>query len=190
MVKSGSGITRSVSRCFFSALADHGIASLTQIIDNAHGVEVDDLEIEEAAAKASKKSKSKLDTTNARVTLSEIGPRFVLVPVKIFEGSFGGATLYENKGASYSGNQTSLIFARLTYRLHTTFRSAHCTKDGTSWQIQEQKRGAGQQSQQAGDVGGQQGAGSAQWGVCLIALSLAFPSLVAGPAISPKCWAA
>lgn len=57
------------------------------------------MEIEEAAAKASKKSKSKTDTTNARVTLSEIGPRFVLVPVKIFEGSFGGATLYENKGA-------------------------------------------------------------------------------------------
>jgi ribosome biogenesis protein BRX1 len=29
-------------------------------------------------------------------TLAEIGPRFVLNPVKIFDGCFGGATLYEN----------------------------------------------------------------------------------------------
>lgn len=35
------------------------------------------------------------------MSLSEIGPRFVLVPVKIFEGSFNGATLYENKGLSF-----------------------------------------------------------------------------------------
>ena len=42
----------------------------------------------------SKKSKAR---DGPKFTLSEIGPRFVLVPVKIFEGSFGGATLYENK---------------------------------------------------------------------------------------------
>ncbi|CAO1634146.1 unnamed protein product [Parajaminaea phylloscopi] len=29
-------------------------------------------------------------------TLVEIGPRFVMTPIRIFEGSFGGATLYEN----------------------------------------------------------------------------------------------
>lgn len=34
------------------------------------------------------------------LSLSEVGPRFVLNPVKIFEGSFNGACLYENKGAS------------------------------------------------------------------------------------------
>lgn len=33
-------------------------------------------------------------------TLVEIGPRFVMTPIKIFEGSFGGATLYENPGKS------------------------------------------------------------------------------------------
>ncbi|ORY87383.1 putative ribosomal large subunit assembly and maintenance-related protein [Leucosporidium creatinivorum] len=32
-----------------------------------------------------------------KMSLNEIGPRFVLQPVKIFEGSFNGATLYENK---------------------------------------------------------------------------------------------
>ncbi|GAA5973213.1 hypothetical protein JCM8115_003467 [Rhodotorula mucilaginosa] len=31
------------------------------------------------------------------LSLSEVGPRFVLNPVKIFEGSFNGACLYENK---------------------------------------------------------------------------------------------
>lgn len=29
-------------------------------------------------------------------TLVEIGPRMVLTPIRIFEGSFGGATVYEN----------------------------------------------------------------------------------------------
>ncbi|SCZ89391.1 BZ3500_MvSof-1268-A1-R1_Chr9g10392 [Microbotryum saponariae] len=32
-----------------------------------------------------------------KMSLNEIGPRFVLTPVKIFEGSFNGACLYENK---------------------------------------------------------------------------------------------
>ncbi|GAA5857804.1 hypothetical protein JCM8547_005987 [Rhodosporidiobolus lusitaniae] len=31
------------------------------------------------------------------LSLTEVGPRFVLNPVKIFEGSFNGACLYENK---------------------------------------------------------------------------------------------
>ncbi|KAJ1670220.1 Karyopherin transporter [Coemansia sp. RSA 25] len=33
---------------------------------------------------------------NAKPTLVEIGPRFVLNTIRIFEGSFGGPTLYEN----------------------------------------------------------------------------------------------
>ena len=32
------------------------------------------------------------------VSLSEIGPRFCLDPVAIFEGSFGGQVIYENPG--------------------------------------------------------------------------------------------
>ncbi len=30
-------------------------------------------------------------------SLVEIGPRFVLVPIRIFSGSMGGATLYQNQ---------------------------------------------------------------------------------------------
>lgn len=33
---------------------------------------------------------------DGETSLSEIGPRFVLAPVKIFEGSFCGATVFEN----------------------------------------------------------------------------------------------
>lgn len=48
---------------------------------------------------SSKKSK-KTGADEAQPTLVEIGPRFVMTPIRIFEGSFGGATLYENPGES------------------------------------------------------------------------------------------
>ncbi|ORY07727.1 Brix-domain-containing protein [Basidiobolus meristosporus CBS 931.73] len=35
-------------------------------------------------------------TLKKEMSLVEIGPRFVLNPIRIFQGSFGGATLYEN----------------------------------------------------------------------------------------------
>ena len=34
-----------------------------------------------------------------QMTLVEIGPRFVLTPIRIFEGAFSGATVYSNPGA-------------------------------------------------------------------------------------------
>lgn len=45
---------------------------------------------------ANKGKKSKNPEDN--MSMNEIGPRFVLTPVKIFEGSFGGAVVWENKG--------------------------------------------------------------------------------------------
>ena len=33
-----------------------------------------------------------------KTTLVEIGPRFVLTPIRIFEGAFGGATVFSNPG--------------------------------------------------------------------------------------------
>jgi ribosome biogenesis protein BRX1 len=35
-------------------------------------------------------------------SLVEIGPRFVLTPIRIFEGAFGGATVYSNPGELHS----------------------------------------------------------------------------------------
>ena len=34
------------------------------------------------------------------MSLVEIGPRFVLTPIRIFEGAFGGATVFANPGTS------------------------------------------------------------------------------------------
>jgi ribosome biogenesis protein BRX1 len=39
----------------------------------------------------------KLHGQDASTSLVEIGPRFVLNPIRIFRGSFGGQTLYQNK---------------------------------------------------------------------------------------------
>ena len=44
---------------------------------------------------AAKKSNKKPDDT--KISLVEIGPRFVLTPIVIQEGSFGGPIIYENK---------------------------------------------------------------------------------------------
>ena len=33
-----------------------------------------------------------------QTTLVEIGPRFVLTPIRIFEGAFGGPTVFSNPG--------------------------------------------------------------------------------------------
>ncbi|KDN38505.1 Brix-domain-containing protein [Tilletiaria anomala UBC 951] len=51
--------------------------------------------LENAKDRASKSKKGK-DQNAKPPTLIEIGPRFVMVPIKIFEGSFGGATLFDN----------------------------------------------------------------------------------------------
>lgn len=36
------------------------------------------------------------NTLHSEVSLAEVGPRFVLDPIKVFQGSFGGLTLWEN----------------------------------------------------------------------------------------------
>jgi ribosome biogenesis protein BRX1 len=47
-------------------------------------------------AAANKKKTDQADD----LSLTEIGPRFVLTPIKLFEGSFSGPCLWENKGKS------------------------------------------------------------------------------------------
>ncbi|KFY24872.1 hypothetical protein V493_04981 [Pseudogymnoascus sp. VKM F-4281 (FW-2241)] len=53
-------------------------------------------EDDEAAEAAAKKAK-KVKGTETEISLVEIGPRFVLTPIVILEGSFGGPVIYENK---------------------------------------------------------------------------------------------
>lgn len=42
-------------------------------------------------------------------SLVEIGPRFVLTPIRIFEGAFGGATVFSNPGMLASHLQSPLF---------------------------------------------------------------------------------
>ncbi|OAA49063.1 brix domain-containing protein 2 [Beauveria brongniartii RCEF 3172] len=56
------------------------------------------LDSEGDAKDAKKKSKKAAATgNNLEISLVEIGPRFVLTPIVIQEGSFGGPIIYENK---------------------------------------------------------------------------------------------
>ena len=43
------------------------------------------------------------------ITLVEIGPRMVLIPIRIFSGSLGGATLYQNPSFVSPNAQRSLM---------------------------------------------------------------------------------
>jgi ribosome biogenesis protein BRX1 len=52
---------------------------------------------EKAEKQVGSKSKSKGKSVETELSLVEIGPRFVLTPIVILEGSFGGPVIYENK---------------------------------------------------------------------------------------------
>lgn len=52
---------------------------------------------EDAEKDSVSKSKSKGKAAETELSLVEIGPRFVLTPIVILEGSFGGPVIYENK---------------------------------------------------------------------------------------------
>ncbi|KAF3479824.1 ribosome biogenesis protein BRX1 [Arthroderma uncinatum] len=55
-------------------------------------------ELEKAAKEKKKKSKGTSATKGGpEISLVEIGPRFVLTPIVILEGSFGGPVIYENR---------------------------------------------------------------------------------------------
>lgn len=57
-------------------------------------------EAQEGEGKDKKKEKKSRDSSKGKETeinLVEIGPRFVLTPIVIQEGSFGGPIIYENK---------------------------------------------------------------------------------------------
>jgi ribosome biogenesis protein BRX1 len=51
----------------------------------------------EEGEEAASKPKSKGKALETELSLVEIGPRFVLTPIVILEGSFGGPVIYENK---------------------------------------------------------------------------------------------
>ncbi|EMC97385.1 hypothetical protein BAUCODRAFT_450430 [Baudoinia panamericana UAMH 10762] len=62
--------------------------------EQAKGKKPGDQENQEPPAAVSAPKEGKGDTT---VSLVEIGPRFVLTPIVVLEGSFGGPVIYENR---------------------------------------------------------------------------------------------
>jgi ribosome biogenesis protein BRX1 len=50
-----------------------------------------------------------------KMSLVEIGPRFVLTPIRIFEGAFSGATVFSNPGTSGSCFAAACIEHVLTF---------------------------------------------------------------------------
>lgn len=59
----------------------------------------------------------------AEPELVEVGPRFVLVPIRIFSGSFGGETLYKN-GSYISPNKIRAVARNAKLRKYTERKAA------------------------------------------------------------------
>ena len=80
-----------VDRVLSFALADGKVwVRNYQIVDTAPPPTADPVVAQKVEAKAARKGQEEL------TSLVEIGPRFVLNPIRIFAGSFGGPTLYQN----------------------------------------------------------------------------------------------
>jgi ribosome biogenesis protein BRX1 len=59
-----------------------------------------------------------------QTSLTEIGPRFVLTPIRIFEGAFGGATVYSNPGKTPFIYLWTTVYITLEFISPTAIRSA------------------------------------------------------------------
>ncbi|KAE8356635.1 Brix-domain-containing protein [Aspergillus coremiiformis] len=104
------GLVREMLRGVFS-VPKRGIKGMKPFIDRIIGVFGVDgkiwirvYEMRESEAGGKKKSEDGEETVKPKdkdglpdVSLVEIGPRFVLTPIVILEGSFGGPVIYENK---------------------------------------------------------------------------------------------
>lgn len=83
----------------------------------------------------SSKLKSKGKATETELSLVEIGPRFVLTPIVILEGSFGGPVIYENK-EFVSPNQV-----RSEIRLKKAGRYNHRAEQGIERTVKKDRLG-------------------------------------------------
>ncbi|KAK3908463.1 Ribosome biogenesis protein BRX1-like protein [Frankliniella fusca] len=68
--------------------------------------------------------------------LAEIGPRFVLNPIKIFDGSFGGATLWENPLLCYRRQMNKSAASKYLSRVTKKAHHEH-NKPGKSYSIND-----------------------------------------------------
>ncbi|EED21654.1 60S ribosome biogenesis protein Brx1, putative [Talaromyces stipitatus ATCC 10500] len=95
---------------------------------------------EQADGEGNKKSAKGSKTSGPEVSLVEIGPRFVLTPIVILEGSFGGPVIYENK-EYVSPNQV-----RRDIRLEKASRYAQRRDVQTDHEVKKSALGLGKES--------------------------------------------
>ena len=84
----------------YDSLCTHYVNKITHLFLNAiTKIWVRNYQILEQSATSAKEAhhQKKLTGESSSTSLIEIGPRFVLNPIRIFRGSFGGQTLYVNE---------------------------------------------------------------------------------------------
>lgn len=111
------------------------------------------------------------------MSLVEIGPRFVLTPIRIFEGAFGGATVYSNPGLWYLslGQDCRLITLwKSISRVRLTRCSSLCfeaRKGCKIWSAETCATGTsrteGREEERGGRTGGGQGVFVVAWNTLL-----------------------
>lgn len=85
--------------------------------------------------------------------MNEIGPRFVLTPVKIFEGSFGGAVVWENKGGCKCRRYSCQPLTASICRLDHAASQAAERENGQGRRIQKPKGSRIRKERQEGILG-------------------------------------
>ena len=103
-----------------------------QAAQSALRLQILDAPATEAIDSVAPGSKPKRNKDAPKTTLSEIGPRCVLVPVKIFEGSFNGATIFENKRLSSDTGRPLTRPQSSSSRPPSSLRSARPRRPSTS----------------------------------------------------------
>ena len=73
-----------------------------------------------------------------QLSLVEIGPRFVMTPIKIFEGAFNGATVFSNPGACFLYPEFgSRLITSLEFVSPSAVRSAARRAQGEKYRIRK-----------------------------------------------------
>lgn len=92
------GVIRELLKGVF-CVPERGVRGMKPFIDRVTGIFVLDNKIwvRVYEIREGEKTGEKAGDGSADISLVEIGPRFVLTPIVILEGSFGGPVIYENK---------------------------------------------------------------------------------------------
>jgi ribosome biogenesis protein BRX1 len=75
-----------------------------------------------------------------QTSLVEIGPRFVLTPIRIFEGAFGGATVFSNPGKTAQCWSKGNIYCCTEFISPAAVRSAMKREKGIKYGVRKESQ--------------------------------------------------